>query len=361
MDRKLKLLLKLSVNLSQEKDLSEILKKLNEITKDLLEADRCSIFLHDKKTNELWTIVAHGVKEIRIKDDKGIAGLVFKEQKRIEIEDAYEDPRFNKEVDKRTGYRTKSILATPMIDKKGKTIGVFQVINKLGAPKFTPEDVELLNHMDMYASSVIENALLYQELKEAHQDVIYRLANATEYKDPETKNHIIRVGLYSYEIAKKLGLPKRRCELLKLATQMHDIGKVGIPDRVLKKPDKLNDVEWEIMKKHTVYGYSILKGSESEVLKIAANTAQDHHEKWNGKGYPEGKKGKEITLEGRITAIVDVFDALMSKRPYKDPWPLEKTLDIIKEESGEHFDPGIVEIFFEILDKIMEIKDKYEG
>lgn len=359
MDKKLRLILEVSTELSKEKELSKVLYKLMEITKQLLEADRCSIFLHDEKKKELWTIVAHGVKEIRIPDYVGIAGDVYKSGNPLQIKDAYKDSRFNKAIDKKTGYRTKSILAAPLVNKKGDTMGVFQVINKIGEEKFSYEDIELLNHMILYAASLLENVMLYEELKKAHEDVIYRLSNATEFKDPETKNHILRVGLYCAEMAKKLGWSKEKIELIKLASSMHDIGKVGVPDQVLKKPGKLDKEEWKIMKKHTEFGYEVLKDSDSEILQKAAITALEHHEKWNGTGYPSGKKGTEISIEGRMTALADVFDALTSKRHYKEAWSYEEAVKLIKEEKGEHFDPEMVEVFLDIFDRIKEIKEKY--
>jgi signal transduction protein with GAF and PtsI domain len=215
---KLRLLLKVSSEMTKERDLKKTLMRLTSITKQLLEADRCSIFLNDEKNQELWTIVADGVKEIRIPNDVGIAGEVFKTKWSLNIKDAYAYPKFNKEIDKKTGYRTRNILAVPLINHLGETIGVFQVINKLTATTFSKYDFELLDHLAMYAASNIENVILYDKLKKAQEDVIYKLSHATAYKDPETKNHIIRVGLYSSVIAKELGWPNEKVETLKLAT-----------------------------------------------------------------------------------------------------------------------------------------------
>jgi len=144
-----------------------------------------------------------------------------------------------------------------------------------------------------------------------------------------------------------------------IAAPMHDIGKIGIPDAILLKKGKLNDWEWDVMKKHTTIGYEILKDSSSELLQMAALVALDHHERWDGTGYPNGKKGEEISLWGRITSVADVFDALLSKRPYKEPWSLEKTVEHMNSLKGKQFDPQLVELFFSDLDEVMKIREKY--
>ena len=358
MESKLRILLDYSAKINKEKDINNILPLLTNLAKELLNADRCSIFIYDRDKNKLWTIVAHGVEKIEIPANKGIAGYVFQTGEEVIVEDAYKDPRFDKEVDKQTGYRTKNILAVPLKDRYGQTIGVFQAINKLNADNFSKEDIDLLRHVALYASTTIETKDLYQKLKKAHEDVVYRLSHATKFKDPETQNHIIRVGLYCSIFAKELGWKEEDIETIKLAAPMHDIGKVGIPDRVLLKPGKLDDEEWEIMKKHTIYGYEILKDGDSKLLQVAALVALEHHEKWNGTGYPYGKKGKEISIYGRMTAVADVFDALTSKRHYKPAWSIEKTVNLIKEERGKHFDPDLVDIFLNNINDFIEIKER---
>ncbi len=358
MESKLRILLDYSAKINREKNVDKILPILADLAKNLINADRCSIFIYDKNKNKLWTIVAHGVERIEIPADKGIAGYVFQTGKEVVVEDAYKDPRFDKEVDKQTGYRTKNILAVPLKDRYGQTIGVFQAINKLNADNFSKEDLDLLRHVALYASTTIETKDLYQKLKKAHEDVIYRLSHATKFKDPETQNHIIRVGLYCAVLAKEIGWKEEDIEIIKLAAPMHDIGKVGIPDRVLLKPGKLNKEEWEIMKKHTIYGYEILKGSDSKLLQVAALVALEHHERWDGTGYPYGKKGEKISIYGRMTALSDVFDALTSKRPYKPAWSLEKTIKFIKENKGKHFDPDLVDIFLKNVSDFIEIKER---
>jgi len=203
----------------------------------------------------------------------------------------------------------------------------------------------------------LEQAL--SKLQFASRDTIHRLSAAAEYKDEDTGYHILRVMNFSALLARKIGFEESHVERILFAAPMHDIGKIGIPDHILLKEDKLTDEEWDIMKKHTEIGADILNDSEDENIQTAKIIALSHHEKWDGSGYPNGLKGEEIPIEGRITAVADVFDALTSRRPYKKPFPLEKALGIIKEGRGRHFDPAIVDVFFESMDDILEIQSKY--
>lgn len=180
-----------------------------------------------------------------------------------------------------------------------------------------------------------------------------------ESRSKETGNHVKRVAEYSYIIALALGMNIEEAELLKLASPMHDIGKVAIPDSVLKKPGKLTDDEFDVMKSHTDIGYNLLKNSSRRILKTAAIVAYEHHEKWNGRGYPRGIKGTDIHIYGRITGLADVFDALGSDRVYKQAWELDRILNLFKEESGQHFDPLVVDAFMKKLPEIIKIRDQY--
>ncbi|AXH13011.1 HD-GYP domain-containing protein [Halarcobacter bivalviorum] len=201
---------------------------------------------------------------------------------------------------------------------------------------------------------------LNKEIEDTQKEVILTMGAIGETRSKETGNHVKRVAEYSKILAIKYGLSEKEASLLKEASPMHDIGKVGIPDFVLKKPAKLNDEEWQIMKTHAQLGYEMLKHSNRKILKAAAIVAKEHHEKWDGSGYPEGLKGEDIHIYGRITAVADVFDALGSDRCYKKAWPLEKILELFKEEKGKHFDPKLVDLLFENIDEIIYIRDKYK-
>jgi putative two-component system response regulator len=199
----------------------------------------------------------------------------------------------------------------------------------------------------------------FERIKAASLETIYRLSMASEYKDEDTGEHIKRMSRYCAAIARRLGLDENTIETILYAAPMHDLGKIGIPDRILVKPAKLDPVEWEIMKQHTVIGAKILKGSDAEFIRLGETIAQYHHEKWDGSGYPNSLKGREIPIAGRIAAIADVFDALTSKRPYKEPFSVEKSLAIIREARGSHFDPDVVDAFFAIQDEILTIKEQH--
>jgi putative two-component system response regulator len=203
-----------------------------------------------------------------------------------------------------------------------------------------------------------------QRIKIASLDTIHRLSQAAEYKDEGTGAHIRRIGQYCSGIARKMGLKDTEVENILYAAPMHDVGKIGIPDRILLKRGKFDPDEWEIMKQHTVIGADLLAGSDVEFIRLAEVIALTHHEKWDGSGYPRGLKGTEIPLVGRIVAIADVFDALTSARPYKEPFSIKKSFDIIQEGCGTHFDPDVVDAFFSIKAEIRSIKevhkDEYE-
>ncbi len=203
----------------------------------------------------------------------------------------------------------------------------------------------------------LNNAM--NELKRASLDTIYRLSRAAEYRDEDTSMHIQRVSNYAASLAKAIGMPDQDVERILYTASMHDIGKIGIPDLVLLKPGKLNEQEWSIMRQHASLGAQILSGSTSELLKTGEVIALAHHEKWDGSGYPAGLKSTEIPLEGRITAVADVFDALTSKRPYKEPFPMETAFNILTGEGGTHFDPELVEGFLSIRPRIIEIHEQY--
>ena len=200
----------------------------------------------------------------------------------------------------------------------------------------------------------------FEKIKVVSLETIYRLTKAAEFRDEDTGAHIQRMSNYSAIIAQTMGLSEQTVESILYAAPMHDIGKIGIPDRILLKPAKLDPDEWVIMKQHTIMGGRILEESAAGFIKLGEIVALTHHEKWDGSGYPKGLKGMKIPLVGRIVAIADVFDALTSKRPYKEAFSLEKSYEIIKEGSGTHFDPDVVDAFFASREKLLAIKEKFK-
>lgn len=199
-----------------------------------------------------------------------------------------------------------------------------------------------------------------QQVVQRERETIIRLAKAGEYRDEGTGNHVLRMAKYSRIIAEALGnFTEQECEDLEVAAPMHDIGKIGIPDSVLLKPGKLDPDEWTIMKRHSTIGHSILSNSKSKYMQIGAIIAMNHHERFDGKGYPNGLKGTEIPLVARIVAVADVFDALVTSRPYKHAWTTEEAIEYIKQESGSHMDPQCVQAFLSRIEDIKHIQSKY--
>ena len=217
---------------------------------------------------------------------------------------------------------------------------------------------QLLEYAKDLRKTVVNLNAVHQELQEAYFDTIQRLVVAAEYRDEDTGSHIVRMSRYSAFIAEKKGFPKIDVQNILFAATMHDVGKIGIPDNILLKKGKLTDEEFKIIKTHCTIGARILSNSKSKVLQLAESIALTHHEKWNGKGYPEGLTGQKIPIVGRVVCLADVFDALTSKRPYKKPISVVKACDIIRNDRGKNFDPEIVDIFFDNLNEIIKIKDE---
>ncbi len=199
-----------------------------------------------------------------------------------------------------------------------------------------------------------------QEVIDTQKEVIITLGQVVESRSSETANHTLRVGDMSYQLALLAGLPEAEAELIRMASPMHDVGKIGIPDSILNKPGKLTDEEYATMQRHPEIGYGILNKSERETFKAAAIIAHQHHERWDGKGYPRKIKGEEIHIYGRIVGLVDVFDAISSNRVYRKAMPLEKVLNIMQAEVGNHFDPRLSDLFLSNLPKFLSITERYE-
>ena len=219
-------------------------------------------------------------------------------------------------------------------------------------------NAQLARFADDLNKTVKDLRVANRDLESAYLDTIHRLSLAAEYKDEDTGDHIVRMSRYSAVVAEKLGLSENEVENIRYAAPMHDVGKIGISDSILLKPGKLTDGEFDTMRTHTSIGATILADSKADILRFAQIIAISHHEKWNGKGYPQGISGDKIPMAGRIVGIADVFDALTSRRPYKDPYPVEVALDIIRKERGEHFDPAVVDAFLEKIDDILRIKEE---
>ena len=359
-DEKLKLLFEYAGKIADEKKLNNLLQLMADLGRRLVVADRCSVWIYDKKKNELWTKVAHGVPEIRIPAGTGVVGHVVSTQTEYFTNNAYDDPNFNKEVDKKTGYRTKALLALPLYDNEGSIMGAFQAVNKMTeAEEFSDEDINVLKMVASYSEKSISNAMLNEEIEKTQKEIIFLMAEIGESRSKETGNHVKRVAEISAVLAKLYGISEDEAELIKMASPMHDIGKVAIPDDILKKPGKLTEEEFAHMKEHTNIGRRLLENSDRVIIKASSIIASQHHEKWNGKGYPVGLKGEEIHPYGRISAIADVFDALASPRVYKPAWDHDRIKKLFEEEKGQHFDPVMIQLFLDNYDTFVDIINNY--
>lgn len=239
-------------------------------------------------------------------------------------------------------------LSDEVDEAKGFEAGAVDYITKPVSPSIVKARVK--THLSLVQAD---------DLRRTRLQVIQRLGRASEYKDNETGMHVMRMSHYSKVIALAYGLSETDADNLLHAAPMHDIGKIGIPDSIMLKPGKLTDEEFAIMKTHPEIGAEILGEDDSELIALAKVVSLTHHEKYDGTGYPAGLKGEQIPIEGRIVAIADVFDALTSKRPYKEAWSVEKSLEFIRSQSGKHFDPSIVDLFEQSLDEILQIKERF--
>jgi len=354
-------------NIANERRLDHLLLLMADMGREMVVCDRCTVWLLDKQSNELYSKAAHGVPPLRMPAGAGLVGHCIATGEPIYIDDAYTNEEYREvlesgaiAMDRQTGYRTKALLVIPFRDNDGEVMGAYQAINKLTAEQqFSDKDLEILTLAASYAGKSLESALLSNEIEETQKEIIFTIGEIGESRSRETGNHVKRVAEYSYIIALGLGLSGEEAELLKIASPMHDIGKVAIPDEILKKPGKLTEEQFDLMKSHTLIGYRLLKNSARPILKTAALIAHQHHEKWNGQGYPLGLRGEQIHIYARITAIADVFDALGSDRVYKKAWELERILELFEQERGRHFDPKVVDVFMEQLPQLLQIRDLY--
>ena len=324
-------------------------------------------------------------------DENSIAGFAAKTGRTLRIDDVYKLPgsspyQFGRQFDEASGYRTKAMLAVPLITHQQIVVGVLQVINPKNEQEevvvFGDEDQKMMTHFASTATVAVERARMTRA-------IILRMIRMAEMRDPkETGAHVNRVAAYSVELferwARKRNLPEteidQKRDTLRMAAMLHDVGKVAISDTILKKPGRLTVKEYDIMKEHTVFGARLFWERQSDFDKAAAEVALNHHEWWNGKGYPghvdvntglplpgqaledgrpRGKTGEEIPIFGRIVAITDVYDALCSKRVYKPAWDEGDALKAMIESSGNQFDPELMEIFISSLDTIRSIKTRY--
>ncbi|PIE75126.1 MAG: phosphohydrolase [Deltaproteobacteria bacterium] len=390
---KLQKLISLGNDLNSIHDPDAVMERILKEARDFCNADAGSIYIVKNNFIEISYIqnktfgennVVYKNNSIPI-DNSSIAGYCASVNDVILLNDVKKIPdyfpfKFNSDFDKKTGYTTKSILTVPMKGDRDKVIGVLQIINpmdnSLNPAFFNDEDTDIIMHFAGIAAVALQKAQLTRS-------IILKMIQMAELHDPkETGAHVNRVAEYSTVLyttwakQKKISpeIIEKNKDILRLAAMVHDIGKVAVSDLILKKPGKLNDEEFETMKQHTVYGAQLFQDGLSDFEAAAAEVALNHHERWDGKGYPgikdndydgkdtkiRGKKAEEIPLFARIVTLADIFDALSSKRSYKESWSVEEVKNFIEENSGKIFDPYLADIFLKKINTMNKIREKYQ-
>jgi putative nucleotidyltransferase with HDIG domain len=357
-------LMQVSAIISSKLDLRELLTVLARQCSWLLNADRSSVWLYDDEREEIWTIVGEGLTtEIRMPVGRGIAGAVAKSKETLNIADPYSHPLFNADVDRQTGYLTKSILCMPLLNRKGDLTGVYQVLNKLDFDHFTSQDEQMLAALSGSAAVAVENARLYEEQKKQFNSFIEVLATSVDAKDPTTADHSKMVTGVAVALAKEMGFDPGRVEFIRVAGVLHDYGKIAIPDRILCKPGQLTPDEFKIMYSHVSKTIEILSRVYfTKDMRGVPRIAGMHHERLDGSGYPLALKAEAIPVEGRILAVSDVFHAMMQERPYKRGLTPSEALAECKkltkphvgrfgDEEGAHLDVDVVVALERILQR----------
>ncbi len=357
-------LMKVSAIISSKLDLKELLTVLARQCSWLLNADRSTVWLYDDESEEIWTIVSEGlINEIRMPTGRGIAGAVAKAKETLNIADPYSHPLFNPEVDRQTGYLTKSILCMPLLNRKGDLTGVYQVLNKLDFDRFTSRDEQMLAALSGSAAVAVENAKLYEEQKKQFNSFIEVLATSVDAKDPTTADHSKMVTGVAVALAKEMGFETQRVEMIRVAGVLHDYGKIAIPDAILCKPGQLTPEEFKVMYSHVSKTIEILSRVYfTKDMRDVPRVAGMHHERLDGTGYPLGLKAGQISVEGRIMAVADIFHAMMQERPYKRGLTPSEALAECKkltkphigrfgDEEGAHLDAEVVAALERILQR----------
>lgn len=345
--KRLVLLSKLGRILNSTLDPREVRRRAMEAATQLMRAEVGSLLLIDEEKERLYFEVALGdkeetVKKITLSMGEGVAGWVAKNGKPLIVNAPEKDPRFFKGVDERTAFKTKNIICVP-VKAKDRMIGVLEAINKKHGEKFDREDLSLFVSLADQVAIALDNARLYEELEEMFFQTAESLADAIEKRDPYTGGHTQRVTSYSLAIARHLQLKpsERRC--LKIAAVLHDVGKIGIEDQILRKPEPLSPEEYNTIKRHTNMGAEILEHIRQ--LRDIIPGVKYHHEQMNGRGYPDGLKGEEMPVIAKIVAVADTYDAMTTDRPYRKALLKEAAMEELRRCAGVQLDRQVVEAF----------------
>jgi len=340
-------LVELGTILNSTLEPKEVRRRAMQAATRLMNCEAGSLLLIDEEKNELFFEVALGdkgeaVKEVRLKMGEGIAGWVAEHGVPLVVPDVTKDSRHSTSVDEKSGYTTKNILCIPVLVKQ-KVVGVLQAINKLGNEPFSEEDIELFQLLANQVAIAIENSNLYEEIHAAFLEVSEALAQSIEKRDPYTGGHTKRVLAFSLAIAKYMNLSTGEIENLKVAAILHDIGKIGVEDRILRKKEKLTEEEYKEIQKHPIVGTEII--GHIKQLKDVIPGMRYHHERADGKGYPDRLKGVNIPLIARIISVADTYDAMTTNRPYHNALDEAEAIAELKRCAGLQFEKDVVEAF----------------
>ncbi|MCG3198327.1 MAG: hypothetical protein GHCLOJNM_02825 [bacterium] len=335
---RLELLYTLSLDIFGARNIDELLTVVMSRVTKAMKADRSTLFIVDQERRVIWSKVAQGTEPFTVPMGRGISGYVAQTGETLNIPDAYQDERFNPEVDRRTGYKTNSILCMPVKDREGVVIAVIQAINKLDGI-FSEQDEDFLRALSAQIQLAIENSTLYQDLKSLFESMMEAMASTIDARHPTTAGHTMRVRAYSLAIAAEMGYSEEDLEILNYAALLHDYGKIGVRESILTKPGRLTDEEYSEMKQHVVYTMDILnKIRFAPRFREIPDIAGHHHERVDGRGYPDGLTGDQMHPLSRVMAVADVFDALTSVRDYRSPLDPNEVLEMMKKDIGTHFD-----------------------
>ena len=345
--KRLVLLSKLGRILNSTLDHQEVRRRAMEAATQLMKAEVGSLLLIDEEKQQLYFEVALGDKEETVKTitlgmGEGIAGWVAKNERPLIVNTPEKDPRFYKGVDERTEFRTRNIMCVP-VKVKDRVIGVLEAVNKKHKEKFDREDLSLFVSLADQVAIALDNARLYEELEEMFFQTAESLADAIEKRDPYTGGHTRRVTSYSLAIARHLQLKSSEKRCLKIAAVLHDVGKIGIEDQILRKPEPLSPEEYNTIKRHTSMGAEILEHIRQ--LRDIIPGVKYHHEQMNGRGYPDGLKGEEMPVIAKIVAVADTYDAMTTDRPYRKALSKKVAMEELRRCAGAQFDGQVVEAF----------------
>lgn len=360
---RMRALLDVGLELGRTLDRDRLLHLIMNRVCDLLQAEAASVFELDEEAGELvlcaTSLAPTGQwPQIRVPHGEGIAGWVAAHGETVLVPDVSKDSRFYARAGQEVGFVTRSILCTPLAVQeqipgqetfRRRVIGVAQALNKRGDAPFTRDDIEIFEGLARQAAMAMERTRLYREINDMFVDMVRALAEAIEAKDPYTRGHTGRVTDISVAIAREMGLPQEEVFKISLSALLHDIGKIGMPDAILRKPSRVTDEELQVIHEHPERGERILKPLR-HLREIIAGVAE-HHERYDGQGYPRRLAGEEISLAGRVIAVADTFDAMTSNRPYRQGMPVDLVLAEIRQQADRQFDPRVVEAFLRAWDK----------